>query len=57
MTFGQLRTFVAVAATGSVRAAADRLIVSQPAVSASLAALQRELSVSLGGTGRTRSAH
>ena len=47
MTFGQLRTFVAVAATGSVRAAADRLIVSQPAVSASLAALQRELAVPL----------
>jgi DNA-binding transcriptional LysR family regulator len=47
MTFGQLRTFVAVAGTGSVRAAADRLVVSASAVSASLAALQRELAVAL----------
>lgn len=47
MTPNQLRTFVAVASTGSVRAAADELVVSQPAVSAALAALQADLGVSL----------
>lgn len=47
MTPSQLRTFVEVAATGSVRQAADRLFVSPPAVSAALAALQKELGVSL----------
>jgi molybdate transport repressor ModE-like protein len=39
----QLRAFLAVAACGSVRAAAERLVVSQPAVSSALAALEREL--------------
>ncbi|MGH9041057.1 MAG: LysR family transcriptional regulator [Acidimicrobiia bacterium] len=47
MTLGQLRTFLAVAETGSGRAAADRLVVTQPAVSAALAALQKEVGVAL----------
>lgn len=47
MTPAQLRAFLAVAETGSVRAAAETLVVSQPAVSAVLASLQRELGVSL----------
>jgi len=41
----QLRTFLEVARAGSVRIAAERLVVSQPAVSAALAALQRDLGV------------
>lgn len=47
MTFSQLRAYVAVATNGSVRGAADELMVSQPAVSAAVAALQRELGVTL----------
>ena len=47
MTLGQLRTFLAVVATGSVRAAAEQLVVTQPAVSSALAALQREVGVAL----------
>lgn len=47
MTPHQLRTFVAVARTGSVSEAAAVLVVSQSAVSASLAALQKELRVRL----------
>jgi LysR family transcriptional regulator, low CO2-responsive transcriptional regulator len=47
MTLGQLRTFLAVAAAGSVRAAAERLVVTQPAVSAALASLQQEVGVAL----------
>lgn len=47
MTPTQLRTIVEVVTTGSVRHAAERLFVSPPAVSASLAALQRELGVAL----------
>lgn len=47
MTNTQLRTFVEVAATGSIREAAERLVVTPPAVSAALAALQRELGVAL----------
>ncbi len=43
MTLTQLRAFVAVADTGSVRAAAERLVVTQPAVSAAVGALQRSL--------------
>lgn len=43
----QLRTFVEVAGSGSVRAASERLIVSQPAVSASLTALAREIGAPL----------
>lgn len=47
MTFTQLRAFVEVVATGSVHGAAERLMVSQPAVSAALSSLQREVGVAL----------
>jgi DNA-binding transcriptional LysR family regulator len=47
VTLGQLRTFLAVADTGSVRRAAERLVVTQPAVSAALAAVQREVGTAL----------
>jgi len=47
MTLGQLRTFLAVAETGSGRAASHRLVVTQPAVSAALAALQKQVGVAL----------
>ena len=47
MTLNQLRTFVAVADAGSVRVAAESLLVSQPAVSAAIASLERELGVAL----------
>ncbi len=47
MTLNQLRTFLAVAESGSVRAAAEELVVTQAAVSASVAALQKSLGVAL----------
>jgi len=47
MTLSQLRTFLAVVHYGSVRAAAEHLVVSQPAVSGAVAALERELGVGL----------
>lgn len=47
MTLTQLQTFLAVADAGSVRAAAERLNVTQSAVSAALAALQRSLELRL----------
>jgi len=47
VTLNQLRTFLAVAETGSVRAAAEQLVVTQAAVSASLAALQRSVGMPL----------
>ncbi|MGH8919422.1 MAG: LysR substrate-binding domain-containing protein [Actinomycetes bacterium] len=47
MTESRLRTLVALAATGSVRGAASRLTVTESAVSASIAALARELGVPL----------
>lgn len=47
MTPHQLRTFLEVARAGSVRRAAERLVVSQPAVSAAVAALEREVGVAL----------
>jgi LysR family transcriptional regulator, low CO2-responsive transcriptional regulator len=47
MTFAQLRTFLAVARTGSVRAAAAELVVTEPAVSAAVSALARELGCEL----------
>src|SRR5215469_7913132 len=47
MTLNQLRSFLAVAESGSVRAAAEDLVVTQAAVSASLAALQKSLGVAL----------
>ncbi|MEJ7722580.1 MAG: LysR family transcriptional regulator [Ilumatobacteraceae bacterium] len=43
----QLRTFLAVVRFGSVRAAAEHLVVSQPAVSGAVASLERELGVEL----------
>ena len=46
-TTGRLRAYVAVADTGSVRAAAARLMVTESAVSAALAALTREVGVQL----------
>ena len=47
MTLNQLRSFLAVADGGSVRAAAEELVVTQAAVSASIAALQKSLGVAL----------
>jgi LysR family transcriptional regulator, low CO2-responsive transcriptional regulator len=47
MTLAQLRTFVVVADTGSVQAAAQQLYVTQSAVSASLAALQESMGTQL----------
>jgi DNA-binding transcriptional LysR family regulator len=47
ITLGQLRTFLAVASTGSVRAAADQLVVTQPAVSSALAAVRKQVGVAL----------
>ncbi|WP_255268601.1 LysR family transcriptional regulator [Actinomadura madurae] len=47
MTEARLRTFVALADTGSVRAAARRLYVTESAVSAAVAALTRDLGVPL----------
>jgi DNA-binding transcriptional LysR family regulator len=47
MTLNQLRSFLAVAESGSVRAAAEELVVTQAAVSASIAALQKSLGVTL----------
>lgn len=47
MTPHQLRSFLAVAELGSVREAATALFVTQPAVSAAVAALERELGVVL----------
>jgi DNA-binding transcriptional LysR family regulator len=47
LTVTQLRAFLAVARAGGVQAAAQQLHVSQPSVSAALAALARELGVQL----------
>jgi DNA-binding transcriptional LysR family regulator len=47
VTLTQLRTFLAVAETASVRSAAERLVVSQPSVSAAVSSLERELGISL----------
>jgi len=47
MTLNQLRTFLAVAEHESVHGAAQELVVTQAAVSASLAALQRALGLAL----------
>jgi DNA-binding transcriptional LysR family regulator len=46
-TTARLRTLVAVAETGSVRAAAGRLVVTESAVSAAIAALTREVGAPL----------
>lgn len=47
ITLTQLRSFLAVVRTGSVTGAADELVVTQPSVSAAVAALSRELGVTL----------
>ncbi len=47
MTLHQLRILLAVAEMRSIRAVADHLHVSQPAVSAAVASLERELKVAL----------
>src|ERR671915_1894465 len=47
ITLTQLRSFLAVAKTGSVTAAADELLVTQPSVSAAVSALSKELGVEL----------
>lgn len=46
-TFKQLEYFVAVADTGSIAAAAERIHISAPAISAAIAQLEQELEVSL----------
>jgi DNA-binding transcriptional LysR family regulator len=47
ITLTQLRSFLAVVRTGSVTAAADELVVTQPSVSAAVAALGREVGAEL----------
>jgi LysR family transcriptional regulator, low CO2-responsive transcriptional regulator len=47
ITLTQIRAFLAVRSSGSVRAAAGQLMVSQPSVSAAIASLGRELGTSL----------
>jgi LysR family transcriptional regulator, low CO2-responsive transcriptional regulator len=47
VTLTQIRAFLAVKGTGSVRAAAGQLLVSQPSVSAAVAMLGRELGTAL----------
>jgi DNA-binding transcriptional LysR family regulator len=47
VTVTQLRSFLAVARLGSVKAAAAELVVTQPSVSAAITALSRELGVDL----------
>ena len=47
ITLTQLRSFLAVIHGGSVTAAADALVVTQPSVSAAVAALSQELGVAL----------
>lgn len=47
MTHGQLRTFLEVARTGSIRAAAASLVVTEPSVSAAVSALGRDLGTEL----------
>ncbi len=54
ITFSQLANFLAVAESGSVSRAAEKLVVTQPSVSAALSALSKELGVALTErTGRT----
>ncbi len=47
VTLTQIRAFLAVKSTGSVRAAAGQLLVSQPSVSAAVASLSHELGTGL----------
>ena len=47
ITLTQLHSFLAVVRTGSVTAAADELVVTQPSVSAAVTALAKELGTPL----------
>ena len=47
MTWSRLRSFVTVVETGSIRAAAARLSVTESAISAAVSALQAELGAAL----------
>src|ERR687893_645283 len=47
ITLTQLASFLAVVRTGSVTAAAEELVVTQPSVSAALSALSKEVGVEL----------
>lgn len=47
ITLAQLKTFVAVEGTGSIKGAAGELMVTQPSVSAAIASLEKELGVRL----------
>jgi len=47
LTFGQLKTFLEVARQGSIRGAAASLLVTEPSVSATVAALSRTMGVDL----------
>jgi len=47
VTVAQLRSFLAVTSTGSVRAAAEQLVVTESAISAAVTALSRQLGVPL----------
>jgi LysR family transcriptional regulator, low CO2-responsive transcriptional regulator len=47
ITFNQLNHFLAVVESGSVSGAAEKLVITQPSVSAALAALSEELGVEL----------
>ena len=47
ITLTQLRSFLAVVRSGSVTAAADELVVTQPSVSAAITALSREVGTPL----------
>jgi DNA-binding transcriptional LysR family regulator len=47
LSLNQVRTFLEVAERGSVRLAAERLVISQPAVSSALAALQRTVGAAI----------
>ena len=47
VTWGRMRTFLAVVEHGSVRAAAARLHVTEPAVSTAVAQLERHLGAEL----------
>src|SRR5881394_2893647 len=47
VTLNQLQSFLAVAREGSVSAAAEKLYVTQPSISAAVSSLSRELGVEL----------
>ena len=47
VTLNQLSSFLAVAREGSVSAAAEKLYVTQPSISAAVSALSKELGVDL----------